>query len=108
MRTLEFEQRVLDAIKNATKTSWPDLLVQKLKIKKLKVKTNVDFAATTYKRLVQFEVPIIDGSIILLTIGENAAGFMFHYFGFTADDHSPENLDDMYSKYLMMQALKGR
>ena len=107
MRTAEFEQRVRKAMVTASASSWPDLLVQKLHLRKLKVKLKTQYAGVAYQRVAKFEVPLVDSSFVLLTIGFTGTDYDFYYFGFDPDENSTEDLDDLFSKYLMMRALKG-
>ena len=108
MRTAEFKQRVLNALNNASKTSWPDLLVQKLHFRKLKVKLNSQYAGVSYQRVAKFEVPLVGNSFVLLTIGFTGTNYDFYYFGFDPDENSTEDLDDQFTKYLVMEQMKGR
>ena len=108
MRTVEFEQRVRDALTKATRTAWPSILSQKLSINLIKQKPNVVYANVNYKRLATFEVELLDQTLLLVTIGFTGKDYEFHYFGFVPDDDCHENLDDLYTKQLMMKALKQR
>jgi hypothetical protein len=107
MRTRDFEQRLMDSIANATKSSWWHLLQQKHSIRLIKNKTKTKYANVEYNRVLTFEVPLLDG-VVLMTIGERGTHLDFYYFGFTLDQDSHDNLNDHYEKYLIMKALRGK
>ncbi len=107
MRTKDFEQKLMDSIVNATKSSWWHLLQQKHDLRLVKKRLNSKYANVEYKRVLTFEVPT-PNEVILMTIGERGSHLDFYYFGITPDDDSDENLNDLYERHLIMKALRGR
>jgi hypothetical protein len=107
MRTKDFEQRLMDSIANATRQSWWHILQQKHNLKLVKRKVNTKYAGVTYSRVLTFEVPTLEGNV-LMTIGERGSHLDFYYFAITPDDDSDENLNDLYERHEIMRALRGR
>ncbi len=106
MRTRDFEQRLMDSIANASRTSWWHLWLQKHHIRMVRHRKNTHYAERDYKRVITFEVPT-DDSVVLMTVGETATHLDFYYFGIDVGDNSTENLNVLYERHLLMKALRG-
>jgi len=107
MRTRDFEQRLMDSITNASRSSWWHLWLQTHQIRLVRHRKSTHYAERDYKRVITFEVPT-DDSVVLMTVGETATHLDFYYFGIDVDDNSTENLNVSYERHLIMKALRGR